>query len=109
MEAPIQDNFDDLAGNVFFIGENSKLNTTINTFPNPVSANLNVDISNFSDFEPITLKLVNVVGSTVYQTQVQSGNNAGVTINTSEIKNGIYILIAESDSKQARQKVLVQH
>ena len=105
----IQDNFDDLAGNVFFIGENSKINTTIDAFPNPVSDNLNVDISNFDDNESVSLKLVNVIGATVYETEIKSGNYNSHVINTSELMNGIYILVAESASKQARGKILIQH
>ena len=31
----IKDNFDNLAGNIFFIGEQQKMNTTIQSFPNP--------------------------------------------------------------------------
>ena len=105
----IQDNFDDLAGNVFFIGENRKIKTSINTFPNPVSENLNVDISNFGDNESVSLKLVNIVGATVYETEVQAGNNNSHVINTSKLNNGFFILMAESASKQAREKILIQH
>jgi len=105
----IKDKFDDLSGNLFSVGENKKLNTTIDAFPNPVSENLNVDISNFSSTEQISVKLVNVVGATVYETELHTGNNNSIVINTSEFKNGIYILMAESVSKQARRKILIQH
>ena len=105
----IQDNFDDLAGGVFSIGENNKKNTNINTFPNPVSENLKVDISNFSSTEPISVKLVNVVGATVYETELHTVNNNSIVINTSELENGVYVLLVESNSKQARSKILIQH
>jgi len=105
----IQDNFDDLAGGVFSIGENNKINTNINTFPNPVSENLKVDISNFSSTEPISVKLVNVVGATVYETELHTVNNNSIVINTSELENGVYVLLVESNSKQARSKILIQH
>ena len=105
----IQDNFDDLTGNLFSVRENKKLNTTINTFPNPVSEKLNVDISNFSKSESISVKLVNVVGNIVYEAELQSGNNNTIVINTSALKTCIYVLMAESASKQAIGKILIQH
>lgn len=104
----IQNHFDDLAGNVFFIGENKKLSTSINTFPNPVNEKLNVDISNFSLAEKLSVKLISIVGTTVYETKLQAGNSNSIVINTSELNNGIYVIMVESDAKQAIGKILIQ-
>ena len=106
--ATISDKFEDLAGNVFYIGENKIINTTISTFPNPVNDNLTIDLSNFSDQETVTLKLVNVIGVTVYEAERNAGSINNIRLNTSDIQNGIYVLIAESASKHAMGKVLIQ-
>lgn len=106
--ATIRDKFEDLAGNVFYIGENKKINTTINTFPNPVSYDITVDLSNFNDQEIVSLKLINAMGVSVYSDKANHGNLKNIVLNTSNIPAGIYILFAESDSKQAMGKVLIQ-
>ena len=104
----IQNKYDDLAGNLFHIGEKNSINTTIQTFPNPVSDHLNVDLSNFNGQETVTIRLVNTIGVTVYSAEADGGNQKSIILNTSEIKNGIYVLIIESESKHATGKVLVQ-
>jgi len=104
----IKDNFDNLAGNIFFIGEQQKINTTIQSFPNPASTHLTVDLGSFDDNETVTLRLINPIGKLVFKLEADAGNQKQVNLNTSEIQNGVYILIAESESKRASAKVLIQ-
>jgi len=104
----IQENYDDLAENIFYIGEPTKINTSIHTFPNPVSDHLFVDLSNFNKKETVTLRLVNSVGVTVFKVETDAETQKNINLNTSEIQNGLYVLIAESDSKRATGKLLVQ-
>jgi len=104
----IKEKYDDLAGNLFFIGEPRKANTTIQTFPNPAGDQLYVDLTNFNKQETVTLRLVTTNGNTVYKLETYAGNQQRIKLNTSEIQNGIYMLVAESDSKRAVGKVLIQ-
>ncbi len=104
----IRNNFDDLAGNLFYIGEKESINTTIQVFPNPVSDHINVDLSNFSGQEIVTIKLVNTFGLTVYKTEAVADIQKNIILNTTEIQNGVYILTVESASKHATGKVFIQ-
>ncbi|RLD39585.1 MAG: hypothetical protein DRI89_13460 [Bacteroidetes bacterium] len=105
----IQNNFDDLAGNLFYIGEQKKINTNIRTFPNPVRDKLAVDLSNFDGQETVKLRLINTTGLTVFEAKADDRNQVSIDLNTAQIQNGIYVLIAESDTKRATAKVLVQN
>ncbi len=104
----IQEKYDDLGGNIFFIGEQSKINTTIKSFPNPAGNQLMVDVSHFNGNETIYLSLVNMVGVSVFDREVGVGLQKNTQINTSHLPNGIYLLKAESDSQVASGKVIIQ-
>ncbi len=104
----IQNNFDDLAGNIFSVGEKNSINTNIQAFPNPVSDKLNVDLGNFTGQETIVIKLVNAIGATVLNVEVVGGSQKNIILNTKEIKSGIYVLIAKSESRHAIGKILIQ-
>lgn len=104
----IQNNFDDLAGNLFYIGEQKKINTNIRTFPNPVHDKLTVDLSNFDQQESVKLSLVNIIGRTVLETEADAGSQINIEMNTSNIPKGVYVLRVESDTKKATTKVLIQ-
>lgn len=104
----IKNNFDNLAGNLFFIGENNKDNTSIKAFPNPVSGILNVDLGNFDRHEELNIKLINSFGQTVLERNIKAGMQAK-QIQTSGFNNGIYVLVVKSESKRASSKVMIQH
>ncbi|MCB2208816.1 MAG: T9SS type A sorting domain-containing protein [Bacteroidetes bacterium] len=106
--ADIQENYDDLGGNIFFIGEQAKINTSIQSFPNPASDQLVVDLSHFDTNEAIQLSLVNIVGMTVLECKVNLNHQKNVRFNTSILPNGVYLLTAESDSQTASGKVIIQ-
>ena len=104
----IKNNYDDLAGNLFYIGKKNSINTIIQTFPNPVADRINVDLSNFAENETVHIKLVNTIGIVVLDTELATGNQKKIVLNTNEIESGIYILTAESESRHAIGKVLIQ-
>lgn len=104
----IQEKYDDLVGNIFFVGEQSKIKTNIKSFPNPASVQLEVDLSQFDTNEAIQLSLVNIVGMTVLEREVNPNHQRNVRFNTSNLPNGLYFLKAESDSKTASGKVIIQ-
>jgi beta-glucanase (GH16 family) len=64
-------------------------NEQINFFPNPVNNELNIDLS--GDFkENTTLKIINILGETVYANEVFiNGNNLQLN-NLSHLKQGVY-------------------
>ncbi len=104
----IKNNYDNLAGNIFGIGEHSKNNTNIQTYPNPFNDHLNVNLSKFDDQENIIVSLVNVIGTKVLSVEIEAKNQKSIKLNTSKLQSGIYIVIAESDSQRATAKVLIQ-
>jgi hypothetical protein len=104
----IKDNYDNLAGNIFSIGEKKKENFPIQFFPNPANDQLNIDLSNFKDQESVTLKLVNSIGITVYQFETVGGFNQKFRLNTTELPSGIYMFVAESETKYASGKVMIK-
>jgi len=108
-ENTIQDNYDDLAGNVFFIGENRKTETTIETFPNPANNNLSLNLSKFESEGNITIKLFTSTGKCVFNSKYSSGDSNIARINTSNFSEGLYLLSVESDDKNAKSKVIIQH
>lgn len=105
----IQENFDDLRGNLFSVGEHAKINTSMSCFPNPTSDQLVVDMSHFDDHEMVKLNLINMLGHTVLDLEAKPAQQASVQMMTSDLESGIYMLVAESETKQARVKVLIQH
>jgi OOP family OmpA-OmpF porin len=104
----IKDNYDDLAGNIFSIGEKRKQTTPVQFFPNPAIDHLNIDLSIFTDNEKVSLKLINSLGITVFQVEADGGFQQKIQLNTSVVRSGIYLLTAESDSKRASGKVMIK-
>lgn len=104
----ISNNFDDLAGNIFYIGELKKLNTAIKYFPNPANQQLNIDLSNFEQQQNIRIKLIDTFGRTILEQETTNDDNLFL-MNLAGIQEGVYVLFAESDSKQASSKVMIKH
>lgn len=104
----IKENYDDLAGNIFFIGEQRKEQTTIQNFPNPADDHLTVDLGNFDDNETVTLKMTDVLGKTVLHIEVDARQQNQIRLETGDFKKGLYLLSAESESKRASGKIFIQ-
>lgn len=103
----IQKKYDDLIGNLYYIGERSRTKTEIKSYPNPASDQLFVDLSYFDDNATVMISLINIVGVEVLNIETASDSKE-IKINTSEFENGIYLLKVESDSKLASGKVIIQ-
>lgn len=82
------------------------LKTTI--YPNPVSTMLNVDYT-LNKAENITVKLVDILGQTVYSTDIKgtAGVN-NVRINVKNFAAGVYTLNTVVGNKVAAEKVIVR-
>ena len=105
--ATIKQKYDDLAGSVFYIGERNKENTIVRTYPNPVRDRFTIDLGNFDQKEGVSIRLVNVLGMTVRQLEVEPAKQQQIDIDVQELRNGVYALIAESNSRVAIQKILI--
>lgn len=97
----IKTNYDDLAGNLFFIGEHGKINTPVRIYPNPVADKLNLGLGNFEDNEVVTIRMVNALGLTVLKTETRGGQTVTVSLSSLALQNGIYLLFAESPTKRS--------
>ncbi|HOI32285.1 MAG: T9SS type A sorting domain-containing protein [Bacteroidales bacterium] len=104
----IANNYDDLAGNLFFIGEQKKTNTTIHTFPNPASQYLNLDLSNFTMQRNISIRLTDLFGRILLLQEV-SDFPASFQLDISSIGQGFYLLSVEGDDRKASSKVVINH
>jgi len=72
----------------------------VSVYPNPVSEKLNVNTLEGGD-----ISLYNVLGSKVLSTTTTSKN---YTLNTSNIKSGIYLLKIVSEGKSFTQKLIIK-
>jgi uncharacterized protein YxjI len=104
----IQEKYDDLGGNIFFIGEQSKIKSTLHSFPNPAANQLMVDVSNFDGNKTVNLSLVNILGTKVFEKEVNASHQTNFRIDTSILPNGVYLLTAESDTQVASGKVIIK-
>ena len=66
-----------------------------NVFPNPASNAVSIDLSSFND-EPLTLKVVNMLGQEFYNQSVTGEGTTVKTLNTSNWPDGIYLITVET-------------
>lgn len=104
----IKNNYDDLAGNIFGINEHPTMSPKLYTYPNPAIDELNVDLSGFSKNEKVHIEVFNVLGHKITSLDLLPPNQSNVKFNTSDFRNGIYMIVAESGTHRATVKVLIQ-
>ena len=76
-------------------------------YPNPVESELNIVIH--SSMNIITLRIVNMIGETIYSNTVTNNSDKGVTkIDVNSLPEGVYILEAD-DTKVITHKKFVKH
>ncbi len=83
---------------------NSPNSISINIFPNPAEASLQVKLERFSDVGEVTLSVVDATGRIVLDSHAESDT---FQLNTSNFKPGIYNLIAKYDSQIGVQRFVV--
>ena len=81
-----------------------KNNFKVILYPNPTISGLNINFSN--SIENGTLKIISVTGQTVYQKLYLSGNN--LSLNVSDLTNGIYILQVSDGDRIYNSKFIKQ-
>lgn len=72
--------------------------TEIKIYPNPSSTILNINFE-----ENANLQIVDMLGKTVFETQLNIGNN---TINSSFLNTGIYLIKIQNENKSFVQKLI---
>ncbi len=80
----------------------------VNVYPNPASKDMNLTI-NSGTSEILTVKLMNAVGTVVYNEKVSINGKINSTINVSRLAEGMYFLIVEGKNLNYSQKVTIQH
>ncbi len=74
-----------------------------NISPNPVTNNLNISINNNNISE---INILDITGKIVLST---SSSKKTISINTSDIKNGVYLIQVKNEEKVSIKKVIIQH
>jgi hypothetical protein len=83
--------------------EEENTNNEITIFPNPTNSNLNIlNPDNFEEF-----KIINSIGQLIKSDYVKSDNNL-ISIDVSNLSNGVYFISFEKDSKTVVKKFIKQ-
>ena len=79
--------------------------TNFSVYPNPAKDMVTVDLSPFTD-EPLTLKVVNMLGQELYHETIASGMNGLKTLNTTNWADGVYLISVETQSKLVSEMMI---
>ena len=82
---------------------------TINTFPNPVTGQLNIQWNETAN-EKGTITVSDLTGSTLYKSTITMNQGVGATqIDLSGLANGLYVIHVTTNTVNYTNKVQVQH
>ncbi len=74
----------------------------INVYPNPTTGLFNVDFK-----KATTIKVVDVLGATVYEQKIDQNSAATVTIDLANLSNGIYFVYVMDEQKSSKRKIIL--
>jgi photosystem II stability/assembly factor-like uncharacterized protein len=80
----------------------------INIYPNPAKQFINIDIGNYSEYQGNSIKIINMLGMTVFETKITQPQ---YELNTSSwIVKGVYFLEVYDSNKmiKATEKIILQ-
>lgn len=106
--ATIVQHYADLESNVFGIGDPETQATSISIFPNPVGDQFTLDLSAFERDQSLSIDIVNSLGMTVKQLELDAGAGDRINISVSDLEKGLYVLRLRSGNQYAARKILVQ-
>jgi serine protease AprX len=95
-------NFESVIQTLSSVGEDTSL-ATIQVFPNPAKANLQINLP--KDFKNSTITIGNLVGKTV---KIYTTNTTHTNIDVSELASGMYLLRIEANGTQFTKKLIKQ-
>ncbi len=80
----------------------------VSVYPNPSSSNMNVAV-NTGTTEILNVKLMNALGTVVYNEKISTTGKLNHTINVGKLAEGMYFLNVEGKKLNYSQKITVQH
>ena len=75
-------------------------------YPNPANNQLTV---NLGSAKLQSIKLINLQGQEIISSPIEKARGGDFELNTSQLAEGMYILIAEGENAKVQQKVVVKH
>jgi len=87
--------------------DEKEITQPVSVYPNPASADMNVSV-NTGVSDVFTLKLMNSLGTVVYNQTISTSGKLNHTINVGKFAEGMYFLVVESKNLNYTQKVTVQ-
>ena len=80
----------------------SKKEKVFSVYPNPFSSNLTVETSNFEG-EEVKIQIQSILGKIVFKSNLNKSNQK---INLSNLKEGIYIMLIDTNNKNFTKKLI---
>jgi hypothetical protein len=103
----IKQNFENLGSNVFSVNEYRKNIVEIRVYPNPVASVATLDLNAFGDEPKAIVTVQNLLGQTIFTSEVDLQYETTVKIDVTTVPEGIYLLKTESPSRIATGKIIV--
>jgi len=104
----IKGNYDDLAGNVFSVYEIAIPDNSLRAYPNPAKDILTVELDQFDRGETVHIRLVNDLGKTVRNFEL-NGGKSNFNFSVESYKPGVYVIQAVTRSKMLTQRILIRN
>ncbi len=82
----------------------SQNNLKINTYPNPVTGQLNISITSETE-EPFKIRIHNLSGQVIYTANQDNTQSSTFSVDMSQYVQGVYILTIETGDKLIRRKI----
>lgn len=105
--------FYDISNNNFTISNapvgikvNSGNPVGLNTYPNPFGNQINIVAGNLNSANPTYVKVTDVLGKLVLQTEYSGKSVLNEVLNTENLKKGIYFISVENNSNKSVTKVI---
>jgi hypothetical protein len=102
----IKQNYENLAGQVFAVNENSKQGSRLQLYPNPAVEQVTVDLSGFND-RHVDVSVFNAAGIKVHSELIMESSKNSFVMNTENFPVGIYLVRAESAKQSFSRKLLI--
>jgi len=104
----IKENFGNIGGTVFSVDQRDIEPLDFAIYPNPASSIATLDLSPFKSESKVKLVMNDLLGRTVYTTSAQPDKSGLVNIDVTAFPRGIYMVRAESASRQVTKKLIVR-
>jgi hypothetical protein len=90
------------------VGNSPSRNNLFSAYPNPAANEVTIKLSQIN--KSATIKLINMVGSVVTSHEITPTNSTyELSVNTSTLTDGLYLVEMECDGQLAAQRLLIKH